>query len=122
MIVWQKSIKLVKIIYQLTATFPKNEQYGIVMQIRRAAVSIPSNIAEGYGRKSHKEYLQFFAIAYGSALELETQLIIAKQLSLASCDKLEEVELLLTEIIKMLYVMVYRRKEDLATGQLNANP
>lgn len=110
LIVWKKSIELVKNIYALTSEFPKSELHGIVMQIRRAAISIPSNIAEGYGRKSYKEYVQFYAIAYGSALELETQLIIAKQLGFVSEDKFENIELLLTEVIKMLYVMVYRRE------------
>lgn len=110
LIVWQKSIELVKNIYQLTAVFPKEEMYGIISQIRRAAVSIPSNIAEGYGRRSQKEYLQFFAIAYGSALELETQLIITKELNFAIEEKFKNAESLLNEVIKMLYVMVYRRK------------
>lgn len=110
LIVWQKSIDLVKKIYEITSKFPKSEMYGIIMQIRRSSISIPSNIAEGYGRKSHKEYLQFYAIAYGSALELETQLIIAKQLGFASEGEFQKIEALLTEIIKMLYVMVYGRK------------
>lgn len=82
LIVWQRSIELVEEIFILTGNFPKSELYGIVSQIRRAAISIPSNIAEGYGRKSTKEYSQFYSIAYGSALELETQLIIAKKLKL----------------------------------------
>lgn len=110
LIVWQKSINLVELIYQLTAKFPKSELYGIVMQIRRASVSIPSNIAEGYGRRSHKEYTQFYSIAYGSALELETQLVIAKQLEFAVESMFQNVEALLTEVIKMLYVMVYKQK------------
>ena len=79
--------------------------------MRRSAVSIPSNIAEGYGRKSHKEYLQFYAIAYGSSLELETQLIIVKELKFISEKEFIKTEALLNEIIKMLYVMVYKRKE-----------
>lgn len=111
LIVWKKSISLVKMIYSATNMFPKNEQYGVVAQIRRAAISIPSNVAEGYGRRSHKEYLQFYSIAYGSTLELETQLIIAKELGFISQESFKRVELLLTEVIKMLYVMVYKRKE-----------
>lgn len=111
LIVWQKSIKLVKEIYLLTESFPKTEVFGIISQMRRAAVSIPSNIAEGYGRRSHKEYLQFYAIAYGSSLELETQLIIAKELELVSERGFIQTEALLNEVIKMLYVMVYKRKE-----------
>ena len=84
LIVWQKSIKLVKEIFILTDKFPKSELYGLVSQMRRAAVAIPSNIAEGYGRKSSKEYAQFYSIAYGSALELETQLILSKRLGFCS--------------------------------------
>ncbi len=82
LIVWQKSIELVKLVFILTDKFPRSEPYGIIAQMRRAAVSIPSNIAEGYGRKSIGSYVQFYLIAYGSALELETQLIIAKELKL----------------------------------------
>lgn len=111
LIVWQKSIKLVKEIYLLTEKFPKTEVFGITSQMRRSAVSIPSNIAEGYGRRSHKEYLQFYAIAYGSSLELETQLVIAKELEIVSEKEVVKTEALLNEVIKMLYVMVYKRKE-----------
>lgn len=110
LIVWQKSIELVKEIYRLTSLFPRGEQFGIVLQIRRAVVSIPSNIAEGYGRRSHKEYLQFYSVAYGSALELETQLIISEQLNFSSPEEFKKANLLLTEVIKMLYVMVFREK------------
>src|SRR3990172_11771209 len=84
LIVWQRSMSLVQEVYKLTGLFTSQEQFGIVSQIRRAVVSIPSNIAEGYGRRSHKEYLQFYAISYGSALELETQLVIAKELEFVS--------------------------------------
>ena len=111
LIVWQKSIMLVKRIYILTENFPKTEVFGIAAQMRRSAISIPSNIAEGYGRRSHKEYLQFYAIAYGSALELETQLVISIELKFRSNKEFIETEALLNEVIKMLYVMVYKRKE-----------
>lgn len=77
LIVWQKSMLLARKIYLATENFPKIEHYGLVSQMRRAAVSIPSNIAEGYGRKSSKEYTQFYSIAYGSLLELETQMILS---------------------------------------------
>lgn len=114
--VWQKSISLVVWVYKLTGLFPKNELYGIVMQIRRAAVSIPSNIAEGYGRRSHKEYTRFYSVAYGSALELETQLIIAKQLGFVNEDLFKESESLLTEVIKMLYTMVYKQTKRIESS------
>src|SRR3990167_9579649 len=113
LIVWQKSVELVEAIYQLTSSFPKDELFGIISQIRRASVSIPSNIAEGYGRRSHKEYKQFYSISYGSALELETQLLISKRLELASNDKFPKSESLLNKVIRMLYVMVYKEKGGL---------
>lgn len=81
LIVWQKSIELVKEIYLLTEDFPKEEIYGLTSQIRRCAVSIPSNIAEGKMRTTNKEFSHFLSIAYGSGAELETQLILAKLLN-----------------------------------------
>jgi four helix bundle protein len=111
LIVWQKSIQLVKEVYELTNYFPKSELYGIMSQIRRAAISIPSNIAEGYGRKSPKEYLQFYSIAYGSALELETQIIISKELLLAPSEKFSKVDGLLEEVLKMLNTMIDKMKQ-----------
>ncbi|MBI2335014.1 four helix bundle protein [Candidatus Daviesbacteria bacterium] len=120
LIVWQKSIALVKEIYKLTVLFPKNEQFVIISQIHRAAISIPSNIAEGYARRSHKEYLQFYSIAYGSALELDTQLIISKELKLAPAGSFRKSEELLVEVIKMLYVMVYREKGGVIKRLVNS--
>lgn len=111
LIVWQKSIQLVTKIYLLTRDFPKSEQYGLVSQMRRSAISIPSNIAEGYGRKSSKEYSQFYSIAYGSGMELETQLIITKELSLAKSQQIEPIENLLVEVLKMLNTMIAKMKE-----------
>lgn len=109
LIVWQKAIKLVQLIYELTASFPKNEQFCLTSQIRRAIVSIPSNIAEGYARRSHKEYLQFYSISYGSALEVETQLIISRKLNFGDIKAYSIAENLLEEVIKMLFVMIYRK-------------
>jgi four helix bundle protein len=103
LIVWQKSIKLVKNIYNLTNQFPKDEIYGLNSQMRRAAVSIPSNIAEGYSRKNTKEYAHFLRIAYGSSTELETQIIIAKDLY--KNINYNTAEMLLEEILKMLNVI-----------------
>ena len=80
--VWKQTRLLVKEIYQLTATFPKEEQFGLTNQLRRAAVSVPSNIAEGCGRNHSKDSLQFFFIARGSLYEIETQVTIAHDLSL----------------------------------------
>lgn len=109
--VWQKSIKLVKEIFLLTKRFPQSELYGIIAQMRRSAISIPSNIAEGYGRRSTKSYTQFYSIAYGSALELETQLIIAKELNMADEKYFVSSEQLLLEISKMLNAMITKMKD-----------
>lgn len=111
LIVWQKAIKLVREIFILTNKFPRSELYGIISQIRRAAISIPSNIAEGYGRRSKKEYLQFYSIAYGSAMELETQIIISKELLFTSTENFDKVDLLLDEVCRMLNSMISQMKQ-----------
>lgn len=77
---WQLSMELVTLVYRLTEKFPQNEMFGLTNQLRRAAVSIPSNIAEGFGRNSNGDFAHFLAIANGSLCEVETQLIIAKSL------------------------------------------
>ncbi len=88
--VWQKSYHLCLTIYKVTKDFPKDERYGLISQTRRSAVSIPSNIAEGYGRKTTSDYLLFLYIAYGSLCELETQILIAKGLDYVKAEKLEK--------------------------------
>ncbi len=102
LIVWQKSINLVKEIFLLTGNYPKSELYGTISQMRRAAVSIPSNIAEAYGRRSLAGTSQFYLFVYGSALELETQIIISKELKFASEKSFIQAEALLLEVLKML--------------------
>lgn len=102
LIVWQKAMELAKEIYRLTSLFPKSETYGIISQMRRAAVSVPSNIAEGFGRNYKTEYKQFWSIAFGSGLELETQLILSKDLKLAPEPEFTRSEQLLDEVLKML--------------------
>jgi four helix bundle protein len=102
--VWKRSIELVKEIYKVTEDFPKSEMYGLVSQMRRAAVSIPSNIAEGYKRKNLGEYIQFLSIADASAAELETQIIISKDLY--SNINFSKTESLLEEVQKMLVVII----------------
>ena len=111
LIVWQKAIMLVKEIFKLTDNFPKSEIFGLTSQMRRSAISIPSNIAEGYGRKSVNERLQFHKIAYGSGLELETQLIITKELGFVDNDLYIQIENLLKEVLKMLNVITSRNKK-----------
>lgn len=97
---------LVECVYATTAAFPKEELYGLTSQMRRCAVSIPSNIAEGYTRKSRPEYLQFLRIAFGSGAELETQLEIARRLGYISAEQENEMEEKLTEVMKMLNKLI----------------
>jgi len=89
LLVWQKAIELAVLAYHLTEQFPKREIYGLASQIRRAGVSLPSNIAEGYGRAGRREYLQFLSIAQGSLKELETQVILAERLAFATSSQAE---------------------------------
>jgi len=107
LIVWQKSIDFVEDIYKLVKFFPKEETYALSDQIRRAVVSIASNIAEGSGRNTTKEYIQFLYIALGSAHEVETQLIIAKRVSYLKdinqyLDKLNQIKKMLNALINSL--------------------
>jgi four helix bundle protein len=106
LLVWQRAIQLSVAIYKLTASFPREELYGLTAQLRRAGVSIASNIAEGYGRGSRGEYKQFLAIARGSNLEVQTQLVIAKELHFASSASIDTAEALSEEVGKMLTVML----------------
>ncbi|MDD4747592.1 MAG: four helix bundle protein [Salinivirgaceae bacterium] len=101
--VWKKAITLVTEIYKETELYPKTELYGLTSQIRRAAVSIPSNIAEGAGRTSLKEFAYFLSIALGSLSELETQLIISKNLEFLSNDSFEKLIKELVLIRKMIF-------------------
>jgi len=107
--VWQKAYQLCLKVYKATRDFPKYELYGITAQMRRAGVSIPSNIAEGYGRKTTKEYVQSLYIAYGSLCELETQVLLSGDLEYSSKDKndillseIGSVERMLKALIKSL--------------------
>lgn len=102
LVVWKIAIGMVKDIYELTQQFPPSEIYGLTNQIRRAAVSIPSNIAEGQGRNSIKEFRQFLAIALGSLAELETQLIIAMEIGYLTDTVLPELLMTIDRIRKML--------------------
>ena len=102
LIVWQRSVELVVAIYSLTELFPTAERYGLTAQMRRAAVSIPSNIAEGRRRGSRKEYRRFMLIAYSLGAELETQIEIAKRLSFGSSEDFNKSESLLAEVMRML--------------------
>ncbi|MDD2758118.1 MAG: four helix bundle protein [Patescibacteria group bacterium] len=103
LLVWQKSMQLVTIVYEITVQLPAEERFGLVSQMRRCAVSIPSNIAEGYARQNRKENKQFVNIAYGSAVELDTQIIICTKLGFFEEKTLLQLAGLLEEIRKMLY-------------------
>ena len=104
--VWKKAMDLAAHVYSLTARFPKEELYGLTSQIRRSAVSIPSNIAEGAARHSRKEFIQFLHIASGSVAELETQLLLAIRMEFISSDSIishvEEVRKLLLGLLRSL--------------------
>ena len=104
LIVWKKSYCLVLEIYRLTEFFPKHEVYGLAQQTRRAAVSIPSNISEGYGRQYNKESRQFLSIAYGSLCELETQYLLSVDLNYIERNTV--VEGLMKEVGAMLYRII----------------
>ena len=108
--VWKKSIDFVTQLYNVTTAFPKEEIYGLTNQLRRAAVSIPSNIAEGAARKSNKEFIQFLHIALGSSAELETQLIISNNLKFMNDETFHEIDKKRNEIGKMLFGLIRYRK------------
>ena len=103
--VWNKAIGLASMVYQITEHFPKSEQYGLVSQIRRSTVSISSNIAEGAGRKSKKEFQHFLNIATGSCYELESQLTISRNLDFMNEADYEKITDKLVEIQKMVYAL-----------------
>ena len=106
LLVWQKGYQLCLNIYKETRTFPKDEQYILVPQIRRAAVSIPSNAAEGYGRKTTKEYIQFLYIAYGSLCELETQILLSSDLGYLGEDRYRLIQGAIEEVERMLKALI----------------
>ena len=109
--VWQRSMDLVVEIYRLVKKLPKEETYALSDQMHRAAISIPSNISEGYSRKSTSEYLNFLSIANGSRTELETQLLICKRIQYLSDTETEEAFALIDEIGKMLYRIMNNLKK-----------
>ncbi len=101
--IWQKSIELTKAVYLLVSDMPSNEKFGLTSQIKRSAISIPSNIAEGAGRNSQKEFKHFLSIANGSVCELQTQLLLIIELNLINKDKVQPIIELCIEIQKMNY-------------------
>ncbi|NUQ24434.1 MAG: four helix bundle protein [Saprospiraceae bacterium] len=102
LIVWQEAMNLLEMVYLNTQTFPKEEMYGLTSQTRRAAVSIPANIAEGYGRKNRKEYLHFLSIANGSLTELETHLLIAQRIKYLNQQHMDLIQEQLNSVGRLL--------------------
>lgn len=102
LLIWQKGIALVKEIYKLTKKFPRTEKFGLISQIHRSAISIPSNIAEGQARQHSKEFRQFLFVALGSLAELDTQLNIALELNYINQDELTDIDVKVTEVRRMI--------------------
>jgi four helix bundle protein len=112
LIVWKKSIDLCVYVYELCTTFPKSELYGIANQMKRASVSVPSNIAEGQARQRSNEFLHFLSIANGSLAELDTQRIIAEKLGFLSRDSSSDLDIQIAELRKMLYSLIRSLKTE----------
>lgn len=117
LVVWQMSMDVAVDIYYITKKFPKSEEYGLTSQMRRAVVSIASNIAEGYGRGSRKELKHFLEVSSGSASELETQLLICKRVELIDSYVVDELCNRLMRILKMLSSLISRCKEGVSYTQ-----
>jgi four helix bundle protein len=110
LLVWQRAIALCTQVYKICEVFPRSELYGLADQMKRAAVSVASNIAEGQGRHHRKEFLHFLSMANGSLAELDTQRIIAENLGLTAADKSASLDESITEICKMLYALAAKIK------------
>jgi four helix bundle protein len=106
LLVWQRSMNLVESVYRLTESFPSVEQWGLVSQMRRAAISVPSNIAEGYGRQATGEYRHHLSIARGSLLELETQILLSQRLKYLKPEDADSALKEIDEISRMLATLV----------------
>lgn len=114
LLVWQKSMNLVTDIYQLTRNFPHAEMFGLTSQLRRASISIPSNIAEGYGRNTSKDYLRYLQIALGSLYEIQTQLEIASNLHFLEIFDFNKMISLRLEIERMLTSLIAKIRAKIA--------
>jgi four helix bundle protein len=116
--VWKKSIAFSLELYKITAIFPSEEKFGMISQLRRASVSIPTNIAEGWSRKSTKSYIQFLNISIGSVAEIETLLLLSYELKYLSNDTHQHLQKLLNEIGKMLNALISSLKNKLRNQEL----
>lgn len=119
--VWSKSISFVKDIYLITRAFPKDEMFGLTSQLRRAAVSIPSNIAEGNGRGSKKDLIRFLYIAIGSAAEIETQLIICHEIGLINGNDFDHLTSQIHVIIRMATALANNKKKELDKSEVETD-
>jgi four helix bundle protein len=106
LLVWQRSMDLVERVYRLTASFPRSEQWGLTSQMRRSVISVPSNIAEGYGRQATGEYRHHLSIGRGSLLELETQVLLSKRLKYLQPSEADSVITEIEQISKMLATLI----------------
>ncbi len=113
LLVWQKAMNLVDLVYEITKSFPPDELYGLTNQLRRSSVSIPSNIAEGYGRHQTKDYIRFLSISSGSLYEMETQLEISRRQGYVDQEKYDEVISLSSEIERMLSSLINKLKRTI---------
>ena len=112
LIVWQKSIVLVSKVYSLTKKFPNDERYGLVSQLNRASVSIPANIAEGWGRESRKNYVQFLRISRGSLFESETLLIFSANEGFIIPESFKEISIYTDEVSRMIVSMIKKLEDN----------
>ena len=117
--VYTQAKVLVKQVYELLKTFPKEEQYALCDQLRRAVISIPSNVAEGSGRNSQKDQAHFYTIAYGSLMETLSQLDVACDLGYLTQEEFSKFEILINEEAKMLSGLIAKRKQPMAQRPLN---
>lgn len=106
LVAWQKAMQLTKDVYVMTKAFPTNEQYGLVSQVQRAVVSIPSNIAEGAGRPTQKELVHFLSFSLGSAYELETELLLAYELNYITSEQSQQINAKIVEVQKLVYSLM----------------
>jgi four helix bundle protein len=112
--IWQQGIRIVKDVYKISRQLPKDENYGLITQMRRAAVSIPSNIAEGFKRYHPRQYRQHLYMALGSAAELETQLIICNEIGYCSLDDVNEISERLERLAKQTNILIKRINSKIA--------
>jgi four helix bundle protein len=112
LVAWRKGIALCKAVYQLTEAFPDRERFGLTSQLRRAAVSVPSNVAEGYGRRRTTDYLRFLDMARGSLCEIETQLVLARELGFVSADVATPCTSLIDELQRILFGLARSVRES----------